>query len=243
MPVIQVFFFILAGLGVTFFVLAILFSGHAGLQEQLHDIVRGVVIGTLTTALVATVLQATASVGRERERRTLDMLLTLPDGRHELLRMKWLGSVLCGRWLLPGLGVVLVLGVIGGGVHPMAVPLFLIAAAIHVAFAASLGMFLSVVVASADRAGFIGVLVLFLAFVVPLVLCPGGLGFVPPAAWVFLLPRASLAENAAIYSGSSSPILPLAVLLGLLTYACLAGALWLLAVRRFHREADRAVLA
>jgi ABC-type transport system involved in multi-copper enzyme maturation permease subunit len=243
MPMIHVFFFALAGLGVAFFVLGVLFSGRGGIQEQLHDIVHGVVVGTLMTALLATVLQAAASIGRERERRTLDMLLTLPDGRDEVLRMKWLGSVMCARWLLPGLGVVLLLGVIGGGVHPVAVPLFLIAAAIHVAFAASLGMFLSVVIPSADRAAFIGVLVLFLAFVVPLALCPGGLGFVPPVAWVFLLPRASLTENADVYAGFGSPVLPLAVLLGLVAYACLAWGLWALAIRRFHREVDRAAIA
>jgi ABC-type transport system involved in multi-copper enzyme maturation permease subunit len=244
MPLIQVFFLVLGGFGTIMFVLGALFSGRVWIKDQLHDIVRAVAVGSLLTAIVGTVLQATASVGRERDRRTLDALLTLPDGREEVLRTKWLASVICGRWLLPGLGVVLVLGVIGGGVHPFAVPLFAVAGAIHVAFAASLGIFLSVAIPNSERAGFVAVFTLFAAFVVPLAFCPGGLGFVPPVAWVFLLPRSSLSDSGStLFAGTGSPIFPLAVLLGLVMYACLAGALWLLAVRRFHREGDRAVLA
>jgi ABC-type transport system involved in multi-copper enzyme maturation permease subunit len=243
MPIIQVFFFALAGLGVVMFVLGVLFSGHKGIQDQLHDIIRGVVVGTLMIAMVGTVLQATASIGRERDQRTLDMLLTLPDGRDEVLRMKWLGSAMCGRWLLPGLGVVLVLGVIGGVVHPAAVPLFAIAAAVHVAFAASLGIYLSIAMPNTNRAAFVAILVLFLACVVPLVLCPGGIGFVPPVAWAFLLPRSWSYQSSTASTFDNSPIVPLAVLLGLVVYACLAGALWLLAVWRFRREGDRAVIA
>jgi len=243
MPVVQVFFVVVAGLGVILFVLAVLFSGKLGIKEPLRDIVRVVAVGSLVTATVGTVLQASASVGRERQRRTLDMLLTLPDGRDEVLRMKWFGSVLCGRWLLPGLGLVLVLGVIGGGIHPVGVPLLAIAAGIHVAFAASLGVYLSVVIPSTERAGFIAILVLFLAFTVPLAICPGGLGFLPPVAWMISLPLSADQVNSLHALGLHSPILPMAVLLGLIGYGCLASVLWLLAVRRFRREGDRAAPA
>jgi ABC-type transport system involved in multi-copper enzyme maturation permease subunit len=243
MRLLQVFFFVLGCLGAIILVLGILFGGQPWIQGQLNDIVRVVAVGSLLTAIVGTVLQATASVGGERERRTLELLLTLPDGRDEVLRTKWLASVMCGRWLMPVLGGVLVLGLIGGGVNPAAVPLFVIAAIVHVTFSASLGIYLSVVVPSTGRAGFIAVLVLFLAFVVPLVFCPGGLGFVPPAAWVFLLPRPGDLTGWAGNSSYNSPMLPLTVLLGLVGYGCLAAVLWLLAVRRFHREADRAAIA
>src|SRR5262249_30418407 len=154
-PLIQAFFFVLGGLGAVVFVLGALFSGRPGITEQLNDIVRVVAVGSVLTAIVATVLQAAASVGRERDQRTLDMLLMLTAGRNEVLRTKWLGRVLGGRWLLPGLGGVLVLGVIGGGLRPAAVPLFVLAASVHVAFAASLGVYLSVTVGSTERAGLI----------------------------------------------------------------------------------------
>ncbi|HTK75507.1 MAG TPA: ABC transporter permease subunit [Gemmataceae bacterium] len=244
MALVRVFFLVLGALGLAMFVLSVVFSGGPVFQQQLNDIVRVVAVGTLLTALVGTVLQATASVGRERQRQTLDILMTLPNGRDEVLRMKWLASFMCGRWLLPVLLGVLVLGMLGGGVHPAAVPLFVIAAGVHVGFAASLGVLLSVTVPSTDRAGFLAVLVLFLSFVVPLVFCPAGVGFMPPVAWLFLLPRSSLTNSdSTILAGAGSPIFPLAVLLGLVTYACLSGVLWLLAVRRFHREADRAAIA
>jgi ABC-type transport system involved in multi-copper enzyme maturation permease subunit len=243
LPVIQVFFVVLGGLAVIIFVLAILFSGGSGIREPLNDVIRAVSVGSLMTAIVGTVLQATASVGRERQRRTLDMLLTLPDGGEEVLRMKWLGSFMCGRWLLPALGVVLFLGMIGGVITPAALPLLALAAGIHVAFAASLGVYLSVAMPSTERAAFIAILVLFLAFTMPLAICPGGVGLLPPVAWLILLPP-SLGQIGRLNAlGLTSPILPLAVVLGLTGYACLAWVLWRLAVRRFRREGERAAAA
>jgi ABC-type Na+ efflux pump permease subunit len=179
-------------------------------------------------------MQATASVGREREEGTLDMLLTLPDGRDEVLGSKWLGSVLCGRWLLVGLFILLVFAVLAGGVHPLGLPAFVLAAAVHLAFATSLGIYLSVATSSSGRAAMIAVVILLAVCLAPIAFCPGGLGAVPPVAWVLCLPR-RLTD--APWEGV--PAEAIAILFGLLAYGCLAWVFWLLAVRRFHREADR----
>src|SRR5262249_35546459 len=151
---------------------------------QLNFIVRAFAVIVLWVVVLGTLLQATASVGREREQKTLDVLLTLPNGRDGLLEMKWLGSLLFGRWLLLGMLPVLAIGVMGGGVHMLALPLFAIVVGIHLVFVASLGVYISVLIPGVGRAGLVGVVVLFAVCVAPLAYCPGYYGFVLPAAWV-----------------------------------------------------------
>jgi ABC-type transport system involved in multi-copper enzyme maturation permease subunit len=188
----------------------------------------------MMAAMLGALFQATACIGREREERTLDMLLTLPIGRDEVLASKWLGSALSGRWLLLGLLVVLLLGMIARALHPSALPAIVVAAAVHVAFATSLGLYLSVATASTGRAAMIAMAVLLAACLVPVVFCAGGLGAVPPVAWVMCLPR-KLSES----PWEGSPETAHALVIGLFAYGCLAWVFWLLAVRRFHRDVDR----
>jgi hypothetical protein len=208
-------------------------------RANLNIVIRVFAVIILGTAAISTLLQATCSVGREREQRTLDMLLTLPEDRADVLWAKWLGSVLRGRGLLIGLLFVLVIGAIGEGVVPLALPLIAVVAAVHLAFIASLGLFLSVAVPSTGRAGFMGALVLFLACVAPVTLSPGGATWVAPVVWVQCLP--GQIEDATGRSGSFD--ISAGCWLGLVVYGLLTVCLWYLARARFHREADRAAIA
>jgi len=85
------------------------------------------------------------SVSRERDNGTLIGLLTLPVGRLEILRAKWLGGVLRLREVGYCLGGIWLVCLLGGAFHPLALLLLLVACAIHLAFLASVGVCLSVV--------------------------------------------------------------------------------------------------
>jgi ABC-type transport system involved in multi-copper enzyme maturation permease subunit len=93
---------------------------------------------------VGTAFRSADTVSRERERHTLDGLFTLPASQKDLLRAKWLGSVLRGRMASYWLGIIATFGLLSGALHPAAVPLLAVAVAAQVAFWASLGVWLSV---------------------------------------------------------------------------------------------------
>jgi ABC-type transport system involved in multi-copper enzyme maturation permease subunit len=84
-----------------------------------------------------------ASVCKEREQRTLEGLLLLPVERMEILRAKWLGSVLRGLFFGYGLGALWVLGLVSGVLHPWAVLLLAVGVTVCISFLASLGIWLS----------------------------------------------------------------------------------------------------
>jgi ABC-type transport system involved in multi-copper enzyme maturation permease subunit len=103
--------------------------------------VVGTVIGSFM--IVAVAIRASRCFGTERDRQTLDGLLTTPLTNAEIMGGKWLGALLSVRqaWCL--LGTVWLLGLLGGGLHILS--LFLLVASwwVYGAFAASLGLTLS----------------------------------------------------------------------------------------------------
>jgi ABC-type transport system involved in multi-copper enzyme maturation permease subunit len=203
--------------------------------EVLNLFVRVFAVSLLGLVALGTLFRATASVGREREQKTLDMLLTLPNGRHGLLEMKCLGSILAGRWLLLGLLVVLVLGVLGGGVHPIAVPLLAITAGIHLVFIASLGILLSVVVPHTGRAGLIGLVIVFAMSVAPLFYGPFDYsGPILPVAWIACLPR-----TFGVHNLLEQQRFVWSLTVSLVMYAAVAVLLWYVALSRFHGEGEQ----
>jgi ABC-type transport system involved in multi-copper enzyme maturation permease subunit len=111
-------------------------------------------VGTLVTCLVLLGIgvRASGSVTGERERRTLEGLLTTPLDSDAILYGKWLGSILGHRraWAWPA--SIIVIGLVTGGVHLVAVPFLLIAWAVYARFMASLGLWNSVTQRTALRA-------------------------------------------------------------------------------------------
>jgi ABC-type Na+ efflux pump permease subunit len=90
-------------------------------------------------------LSAAARVTREREQRTLDSLLTIPDESSKILFAKWLGAVLSIRHMAFCLAVVWFWGLVTAGLHLLSLPLVVLTGVVYIAFAASLGLFFSVV--------------------------------------------------------------------------------------------------
>ena len=217
----------------------------------------------LLTAATAIGLGVAGAVPRERQKNTLTDLFMIPGGRREILRAKLIGAVWRVRWLLASVGALLFVGVLSGtplvAVFPLA-----FAATSFVAFAAALGVWLSVrcrtaLTANASWVGFvalslIGTYLLADAMshreIVPAT-GPPTRSFPewsrvanPVMAWQ------SLAMNPEDdppvgYNGSriwDPTVFPkqkphlTAPLAGVAAYGIAAGLLWLLALRRFERE-------
>jgi ABC-type transport system involved in multi-copper enzyme maturation permease subunit len=121
-----------------------------------------VILLTLVCAAVA--FRAVGAVARERARRTLDGLLTLPLPRQAILRAKWLGCVLRARILLYLAVAGWLLGVCTGAVHPLALLLLVLITAAHLAFLTSLGLCVSLATRSIPWAYFIMLLLLLVFF-------------------------------------------------------------------------------
>jgi ABC-type transport system involved in multi-copper enzyme maturation permease subunit len=92
---------------------------------------------------IVVALRAASGISKERDGRTLEGLLTLPVSRAELLGAKWLGPVLYGRGFGYMFAAVVAAGALSGMLHPLAALLLIAAIAAHVAFLASLGVWLS----------------------------------------------------------------------------------------------------
>jgi ABC-type transport system involved in multi-copper enzyme maturation permease subunit len=111
-------------------------------------------IGTFFACLLllGVAVRAAGSFSGERDRQTLLSLLGTPLEGHEILGAKWLGSIVSGRkvwWYLAGIWLAALLT---GGLHPIALPLLVVAWACYALFLASLGLWFSLVSRNTLRA-------------------------------------------------------------------------------------------
>lgn len=140
-PIVAVLGLIL--LAVAMMSLTIHIKTDYGLSTPFNALVR--TWGTLVSCAMALIvgLSAARRITRERQRQTLDSLLTVPQERAEILFAKWLASVLSIRglwWVAVGIWGI---GLVTGGLHPFALPLVLAASVVYVTFMASLGLWFS----------------------------------------------------------------------------------------------------
>jgi ABC-type transport system involved in multi-copper enzyme maturation permease subunit len=209
---------------------------------------RYALLAPLALGCVVVAMRAAGSLGRDRDSRRLDSLLTLPVSRSELLGAKWLGALLpgCAFAFLAACVVVVHLAV--GGVHPGRLILLAVGVAIHAAFFASLGVWLSLVCRTTLSARVTMGVVLIVAFGFA-AWVGGELGWfglrtravpgwvataeavLPPAAWW------SLTLSANDPGLTARPVVDHSVLafMAVLSFAALAAALWMDALRRFRR--------
>jgi len=178
---------LLAGLLLLGVVLCMVVIGDIGRHQWAGDAFTPVLRLLLAAAAVLAPLlagvRAAAGVARERERGTLDGLLTLPDARADILWAKWLGPLWSVRWVLgPAAGFALLTLAVGG-----VFPLGLVTAAVHVAglvgFAVSFGVWQSVRCRTVTRATVGVVVMLFTLLVGPVVLAPLVAAVAEAAGW------------------------------------------------------------
>src|SRR5207302_1684996 len=122
------------------------------LREYLNGWAR--VVGAITACLtlLGVAVNAAYSIRLERERETFDSILISPLTSEEILYGKWLGAILSVRWLLACLGLIWGLGVLGGGLNPLAVPPLVLAWCVYAAAMASIGLWFSLVSRTSMRA-------------------------------------------------------------------------------------------
>ncbi len=139
----------------------------AGFHQMVNALVRGLGTPSVCFLGLAVALSAARRVSRERQRQTLDSLLTVPSEREEILFAKWLGSLLSARglWWLPG--GLWALGVVTGGLNPAALPLMLAALVVYLAFMTSLGLWFSTLYATSMRATLFTTLAALVVLIVP----------------------------------------------------------------------------
>jgi ABC-type transport system involved in multi-copper enzyme maturation permease subunit len=103
-------------------------------------------VGTFVVGLLClrVALHAARSIGGERDRLTLDSLLTTQLTPAEILRDKWWGSFLAGRWLFVWLLVHWGFGIIPFALNPILLPVLVLETLVYAAFAASLGTYCAV---------------------------------------------------------------------------------------------------
>ncbi len=247
----------LIGGGLTVGLTFILIRQVGALAAQRRDTIlafipvsQNIALTVLAAITVGAALRAAGSIGRERERQTLDNLLVLPGGRDAVLWAKWLGSVLWTRWLALGLVAVLLLGVLAGATHVAVLFWLAVAGVIHAAFVASLGLLVSVRMAGPVRAMVVTLFCLAAAWTLPLLASAYWIGWFPALAhqwpWVTPLMQDGLTPPMtwrflATATTDPPPIWMTndrlaGVLLGLTIYAVAAWALWRLALVSFRRS-------
>lgn len=122
------------------------------LSEAMNAWVRGVGTAVACLMLLGVAVRASGGVSGERERQTFDALLTCPLESRDILAGKWLGSLLAMRWTWLWLGAIWLLGLVSGGLHPLALPLLALAWFAFAAFVAALGLWYSTVCPNTLRA-------------------------------------------------------------------------------------------
>jgi ABC-type Na+ efflux pump permease subunit len=111
-------------------------------------------LGTFVACLLllGVAVRAAGSISGERERQTLDSLLSSPLSNQDILWGKWLGSITCGRKIWWYLAAVWLAAVFTSGLHPLALPLLVAAYTVYAVFLASLGTWFSLVSRNSLRA-------------------------------------------------------------------------------------------
>jgi ABC-type transport system involved in multi-copper enzyme maturation permease subunit len=192
---------------------------------------------------------AVNSVTKEKERDTLDALLTLPQHRDRVLEAKWLGGPV-SLWAV-GISLigVWVFGLATGGLHPVGLVCLAASMAATVEFLASLGLWLSVMCRTSLRANMAAALCLLLVGCGPWVirayadlLSPRG-GPTPgmDAATAAAMPLVAWVEACVPWGGYAA--LPAGhfttLLVAALAYATAAWVFWRAAVGRFRLYGGR----
>jgi ABC-type transport system involved in multi-copper enzyme maturation permease subunit len=139
---------------------------------QLNESLRSLSTALHVVGLLAVSSVAAASVAGERERGSWTALLTSPLTGWEIARAKVLGVLWGMRWLALPFGTLGVIGLATGSVHPLGLLAAGLSVIVFGAYAASLGVFCSMLSATSDRALLATLTVLMVSNVFPLLCIP-----------------------------------------------------------------------
>src|SRR5262249_27921726 len=138
------FTFIAVAVPTGAFLLDFFVFGEMGARELTSTWVEMLVVGVPMLSLLAVAVRASAAVAGERDRQTLDPLLTIPVSSDAILFSKWLGCLLGLRWTVLAVIAALLACVAMGEVSLGVLPRLLVAWPIYAALIAMVGIAYSV---------------------------------------------------------------------------------------------------
>jgi ABC-type transport system involved in multi-copper enzyme maturation permease subunit len=213
--------------------------------------------------MLAAAVRGATAVHVEKDKGTLDALLTSPLSTREILFGKWVGCLWGQRWPALWLGAIYLVGVATGGLSLLALPLLAAALLVYFGCMALVGLLCSVgsppagspsVAVSAVTAVTLSVVLWFMHW--PLVAAAllayrlavpetaiGDIlarflaGMTPPAVLMTILPFTP--EDWPGRHTAGNPGMLVRALIGLLYWAALARLLWLAAIKAFERVYNR----
>lgn len=237
------------------------------LDEAINRWVRSV--GTLVACLtlLGVAVRAASSVSGERDRQTLDGLLTSPLTVSSILYAKWLGSIVSVRRAWLWLCLIWGLGLLAGGLDSSTLPWLVLAWFVYAGFVAMLGLWFSTVCRTTLRATLgtlattaaLGVghwLLSLLGFFLILLPRPAGprlggdsvvwlltvqlYGFTPPISLSWLAFHGQDFQLGFVRSGLEDPWAALmAIIVGFVCWTAAGGLLWRRTCARFGGMANR----
>jgi ABC-type transport system involved in multi-copper enzyme maturation permease subunit len=125
---------------------------NRGMIDELEIYVIGVGTTVACVGLLAVAVRAASSVTAERERQTWDVLMSTPIDPWEVVRGKVAGSLYAMRGIVLLLVILWILGMLGGAVYPLMVPVVAGELAIFGGFAAVVGLLFSLKMKTSLRA-------------------------------------------------------------------------------------------
>lgn len=193
--------------------------------------------------LIAVAVRAAGSVSGERDRETLDGLLTSPLESHDILFAKWLGSLVSVRWGWLWLAVIWALGLSTAGLSLPGVCLMAIAWLVFAGTLAGVGLWFSTACHTTLRATLLTLIVTAVAALHPglvLLFCaaPGGGGF-PSFLGLFSPATAFYWLSCTQVEFHQQEIRTIGILFGLFIWSLAAVCLWTTTRRRFRMLSSR----
>ena len=189
------------------------------------EFVRPVGMTVACLSFLGVAIRAAMGITGERERGTLESLLTTPFTTDAIFFSKWLGSILSVRWFWLWLGAIWGLGIITGGLDIRAVPGLVVAWLVYAALMASLGTFFSIICRNSMRA-------VVWTLVTVLLLCCSCWIMPPVAFWVLAFPRKEFGNPNSFDLDYASA----AVCFGLALWSFAAMWLWFSARRKLRQK-------
>jgi ABC-type transport system involved in multi-copper enzyme maturation permease subunit len=246
--------------------------GRWGNQDPWKEVTIGInmgqvrIVGTIVMCLMilAVVVRAAGSVQNERERHTLDELLTTPLTTGQIIFAKWFGAVFSVRWGWLWLGLILGIGLFTGSLQWWAVPLLIVSWFVYATVAAGVGLWFSAGAKSSLRssvAALMSVIFLFGGYWLVLLLCcitpfallgPGGVerdfgdllypvfwGQTPPLVMGLFGYHGEELATRHTYEANWIFERTTSSLFGLGLWAAMIPGLWLLVCQRFRQHTGR----
>jgi ABC-type transport system involved in multi-copper enzyme maturation permease subunit len=253
---------VVVGIGIPLFLCPLLYitaydSPYGRSVSEFNAYVRGVGTIVASVCLLGVAVRGSVAVRIERDKDTLDALLTSPLTTQEILVGKWLGCLWGLRWPGLWLGGIYAVGLLTGGLSLLAVPLLVGAILVYAGTLAVLGLWFSVICRTTVRA------------TVATVFSTLGLSVGHWLLWLCCLPFGGSGRDVEMFwkvqTGITPPfvigvVLPFSAddsdwlshesrgewlsyaVLGTIAWAILGGILWALVNERFQRETNRDVL-